>query len=71
MGWSVEERRIIDEQIQWVHGITQVPGCYILKRSLTNALRKSVDMGEESRRMLTVYNQVINDELLRKSQEFR
>ena len=70
LGWSTEEQQVIDNQIQWVHGITQVPGSYILKRSLTNAMRRSVDMGEDSRRMLTVYNQTINDELKRKSEEF-
>lgn len=70
LGWSAEEKQVIDDQIQWVRGITQVPGSYILKRSLSSAMRRSVDMGEDSRRMLTVYNQTINDELKRKTEEF-
>ena len=70
LGWTTAERQVLQGQAEWVQGIPQVPGNYILNRSLTNALRRSVDEMEENRRMLTIYNQFINEELERKRQEF-
>ena len=70
LGWSVEESSLIEAQREWVKGIPQVPGSYILKRSLSNALRRAVTDREESRRMLSVNNRIINEELTRKRKEF-
>jgi ABC-type glycerol-3-phosphate transport system substrate-binding protein len=70
IAWTATESDNLMKQWQWVKSIPQVPGSYILNRSLTNAFRQSVDNREEARRMLSVYNQDINDEMARKSREF-
>jgi ABC-type glycerol-3-phosphate transport system substrate-binding protein len=70
IGWTQAEAQKLTEQWQWVKSIPQVPGGYLLNRSLTNAVRRAVDNREESRRMFSVYNKEINDELERKRLEF-
>ena len=55
----------------WHQNINQVPGNYVVGRSLTNALRKSIDAAQEPQQMLSLYNVAIQEEMTRKRKEFR
>lgn len=70
MGWTDEELAVLEEQREWVRNVYPVPGDYMLARSLTNAVRASLDRGAEPRRMLARYNRDINAEIERKRKEF-
>lgn len=70
MGWSVAEEETILAQWAWVKGIPQIPATYYVNRSLSNAMRKATDIREEVRRTFAIYNNEMNDEILRKSREF-
>lgn len=73
MGWSKSEAAVIGEQWNQIINVNQIPGNYIVTRNLTNALRACYDVdkgGYQTRRQLTLYNKVINDEITRKRREF-
>ena len=73
MGWSKSEAAVIEEQWNQIINVNQIPGNYIVTRNLTNALRACYDVdkgGYQTRRQLTLYNKVINDEITRKRKEF-
>ncbi len=70
MGWTEEELQILDDQRVWTDNVYSVPGDYLLARSLTNALRSTLDKKLEPRRTLSQYNRDINAEITRKRKEF-
>ena len=47
-----------------------VPGNYYVNRGLTNSIRAVIDDGANAREMLTEWTIKINDEILRKRNEF-
>jgi ABC-type glycerol-3-phosphate transport system substrate-binding protein len=68
--WGVEQMAILDEQRSWTVGVPEVPGGYFVSRHITNATRRILNSGEDTRETLLDYSIVINDELRRKRQEF-
>ena len=70
MGWTEEELQILEAQRVWTDNVYSVPGDYLLPRSLTNALRSTLDGNLEPRRTLSKYNRDINAEITRKRKEF-
>ena len=70
LGWSDYEKTAILNQWNGVSAIPQVPGTYIINRSLTNALRTSYAGGVDPLRQLSIQTQNINTELARKRLEF-
>ena len=70
MGWTDEELEVLYAQRANIHSVYSIPGDYMVSRSLTNALRASLDSGLEPRRTLSKYNRDINAEITRKRKEF-
>ncbi len=70
LGWTDGEAAIIKEQWDSVTVMNEVPGNYLLKRSLTSAFRSVMSGKNAARRALTIYNKDINDEIARKRKEF-
>jgi hypothetical protein len=70
IGWTTEEYDSIYEQWKNIRNIPQIPGNYLVFRSLTNALRSTIDNQASPRRTLTVFNKDINEEIARKRREF-
>ncbi len=70
MGWTEEELQVLDAQRLQTDNVYSVPGDYLLARSLTNALRSTLDEKLEPRRTLSKYNRDINSEITRKRKEF-
>ncbi len=70
MGWTEDELAVLEEQMAQTQNVYSIPGDYLLARSLTNALRSSLDQNLEPRRTLAQYNRDINAEITRKRKEF-
>lgn len=70
IGWSESEKQTIGYQWDYVSAIPQVPGTYIINRSLTNALRTSYADNVDALRQLGIQTRLINEELMRKRAEF-
>ena len=68
--WSVEEYQKLMAQWQWVRGVPEVPGGYMIGRYLDNAFRQVVYNNKPARDILVDYNRLINEEIQRKREEF-
>jgi len=68
--WGAEQMAILDEQRSWAVGVPEVPGGYLVGRHITNATRRILTRGEDTRETLLDFTLVINDELRRKRLEF-
>lgn len=68
--WSSAQMAILDEQRSWTVGIPEVPGGYFVSRHITNAVRKILNEGMDTRETMLDYSIIINDELVRKRKEF-
>ncbi len=70
LGWSTSEKEVLNKMLDEVILVPQVPGNYLLVRSLTTAFRSAVTGKSRATRALTIADKEINDELKRKRQEF-
>lgn len=70
LGWTTDEAAVIKKQWESVTVMNEVPGNYLLKRSITSAFRSVMSGKNAARRALTIYNKDINDEIARKRKEF-
>lgn len=70
LAWTGEEAAVITKQWENVTVMNEIPGNYVLKRSLTSAFRNVIAGKNSARRALTIYNTAINDEITRKRKEF-
>ena len=70
MPWTAAEAETIMAQWEWAQGIPLVPATYIIARSLTSALRLSVDGTYAPRRALNIFDRDMNFEIERRRLEF-
>jgi ABC-type glycerol-3-phosphate transport system substrate-binding protein len=68
--WSSQQMAVLDEQRSWAVGVPEVPGGYFVSRHITNAVRRILNEGQDTRETLLDYTLIINDELRKKRQEF-
>jgi ABC-type glycerol-3-phosphate transport system substrate-binding protein len=68
--WSVDELDKLMAQWDWVRGVPEVPGGYMIGRYLDNAFRRVVYNSDPVRDTLIEYNRMINEEIVRKRAEF-
>ena len=68
--WRTAELRILSTTFDETIGIPEVPGSYYTPRHVVNAVRKIVNEQEDTRETLIDYTRKINEELIRKRQEF-
>lgn len=71
LGWTDGEQRLLADQWQYVTAVEQIPGSYVVSRSLTSAFRTAVDEDLDARRQLLLYNNDMNGEIQRKRREFK
>ncbi len=71
LGWTDGEQALLTEQWQHVTAVEQIPGSYVVSRSLTSAFRTAVDEDLDARRQLLLYNNDMNSEIQRKRREFK
>ncbi len=70
MRWTSAQQKAILEQWEYVDDIPQLPGNYIINRSLSFAFRSVVYDDKVPRAVLAKYNKEINKEIARKWAEF-
>jgi len=70
LSWGSEQMAVLDEQRGWAVGVPEVPGGYFVSRHITNAARRILNEGQDTRETLLDYTLTINDELMKKRQEF-
>ncbi len=70
LGWTVKELSILEEQFGYLKFIPIVPGNYYVTRGLNNSIRGVIDHNENARELLTEWTVKINEEILRKRNEF-
>jgi len=68
--WGSAQMAILDEQRSWTVGTPEVPGGYFVTRHITNAVRRILNEGMDTRETMLDYSIIINDELIRKRKEF-
>ncbi|MCL2209412.1 MAG: extracellular solute-binding protein [Treponema sp.] len=68
--WGSQQMTVLDEQRSWAVGIPEVPGGYFVSRHITNAVRRILNEGMDTRETLLDYTITINDELIKKRKEF-
>jgi ABC-type glycerol-3-phosphate transport system substrate-binding protein len=68
--WGSEQMAVLDEQRSWTVGVPEVPGGYFITRHITNAVRRVLNEGMDTRETLLDYTITINDELIKKRKEF-
>lgn len=71
LGWSKSEFERINTQLSVSYNQAAVVGNYQITRSLTSAIRSSINDKNSPRRALALYNKDINDEISRKRKEFK
>jgi ABC-type glycerol-3-phosphate transport system substrate-binding protein len=70
LSWGSEQMSVLDEQRGWAVGTPEVPGGYFVSRHITNAARKILNEGQDTRETMLDYTLTINDELIKKRKEF-
>jgi len=70
LSWGSEQMAVLDEQRNWTVGTPEVPGGYFVSRHITNAVRRILNEGMDTRETLLDYTLTINDELAKKRKEF-
>lgn len=68
--WTSAQLRSIQEQIDTLFCIPEIPGSYYITRCLNNAFQNTVISGKNAREQLITWNAQINMELERKREEF-
>lgn len=68
--WTVKEYQKLEAQWEWVRGIPEVPGGYMMGRHLDNAFRLVYNDSANPRETIYDYVQIINDEITKKRREF-
>lgn len=69
--WSSQQRELLEQEWQKAICIPVSPASYFLERNLTNAFRGVVIKRKNPRETLNKYNAEINQEIVRKMQEFQ
>jgi ABC-type glycerol-3-phosphate transport system substrate-binding protein len=70
LSWGSEQMAVLDEQRSWTVGVPEVPGGYFVSRHITNAARRILNEGADTRETMLDYTITINDELIKKRKEF-
>jgi len=70
LSWGSEQMAVLDEQRSWAVGTPEVPGGYFVSRHITNAARRILNEGQDTRETMLDYTLTINDELIKKRKEF-
>lgn len=70
LAWSAENVKVLDEQWKWTVGFREVAGGYYTGRHIINAVRKVINSKEDPRETVLDYAITIDQELIKKRQEF-
>lgn len=70
LSWNSRQLEILEDSLEQSRGLPEVPGSYFTPRHVVNGARKVINEKDDPRETLIDYTRKINEELLRKRQEF-
>lgn len=70
LGWTAAASRALKTQWEYVVGIPEVPGGYYVGRTVSNAIKSTINMGENARESILDAIEDINKEIISKRKEF-
>lgn len=70
LGWTSSAAGALKEQWAYVRGIPEVPGGYYVGRTVSNAIKSTINMGENPRESILDAVEDINEEIISKRKEF-
>ena len=70
LAWSADDVEVLEEQWKSTVGFREVAGGYYTGRHIINAVRKVINEKQDPRETILDYAITINDELIKKRQEF-
>ena len=70
LSWNSKQLEILEDSLEQSRGLPEVPGSYFTPRHVVNGARKVINEKDDPRETLIDYTRKINEELLRKRQEF-
>lgn len=70
LSWNSKQLEILENSLEQSRGLPEVPGSYFTPRHVVNGARKVINEKDDPRETLIDYTRKINEELLRKRQEF-
>lgn len=68
--WSQKESNALKKQREYIYNVREIPGNYYIERSLTSAIRNTINGKNSIRYNMTKYTNDINLEITRKRREF-
>lgn len=70
LSWSSRQLEVLENSLKEARGLPEVPGSYFTPRHVVNGIRRVINDKDDPRETLIDYTRKINEELLRKRQEF-
>lgn len=70
LSWNSRQLEILENSLKESRGLPEVPGSYFTPRHIVNGTRRVINEKDDPRETLIDYTRKINEELLRKRQEF-
>ena len=70
LSWSMDDIEVLNAQWDETRGIREVPGGYFTGRHISNAIRRVLNMKEDSRETIIDYSIKIDEEIIKKRKEF-
>lgn len=70
LSWNSKQLEVLEDSLAQSRGLPEVPGSYFTPRHVVNGARKVINEKDDPRETLIDYTRKINEELLRKRQEF-
>ena len=70
LSWKSNQIEVLENSLDESIGIPEVPGSYYTPRHVSNGIRKVYNEKEDPRETLIDYTRKVNEELIRKRQEF-
>lgn len=70
LSWNSSQLEVLEKSLDESVGVPEVPGSYYTPRHIVNGTRRVINSKEDARETLIDYARKINEELIRKRQEF-
>lgn len=71
VSWSTDVAAVLNDSLQWLREVRQIPGCYLTGLNLDNAFYQVINNStDEPIDVITEYNETLNEEIAKKRSEF-
>ncbi len=71
VSWSSDVAAVLNDSLEWLREVRQIPGCYLTGLNLDNAFYQVINNStDEPIDVITEYNENLNEEIAKKRSEF-